>query len=320
MSSPLRVGAVGLAIVALGLTAMWATGSSPAPATTTIEPTAAAVATDTVARRTLEQSEEFAGSLGYGEQFTLPGQASGTLTAAPEEGAVLEPGDELYRVDERPAYWAQGDLPMYRSLGSGDEGADVEQLQRYLQSTGHLSAEATIDGEFGAGTRAAVKAWQDDHGLKETGRIDATQLLFLPYESIRVATVPRVGTFVGGGVLDVTESDLFVTVDIAARKRRVFEGAPTIEVETADGSRYDATVDSITAQQSQDDFGGQRYRVVVFSLRQVHQLPGRLVEAEVIPILGIRHRLRTLHHVEPQVQRIAPEDIAHVLVADHHHL
>ena len=33
----------------------------------------------------------------------------------------------------------------------------------------------------------------------------------------------------------------------------------------------------------------------------------------------VQHGLRTLHDVQPQVQRIAPKDIAHVVATDDHH-
>lgn len=283
--TPRRATTAGVVVVAIAGAALWFTSTGNAPATTTTEPAAAELLTDTVSRKTLEHTEEFSGSLGYGEQFALPGQTSGTLTAVPDEGAILAPGDELYRIDDRPTYWANGDIPMYRSLGSGSEGTDVEQLQRYLQSTGYLSEDATIDGEFGGGTRTAVKAWQDDHGLKETGRLDSTQLLFLPYESIRVASAPRVGDFVSGGVLEVTEADLFVTIDVSARKKSVFEGQPNIEVETADGARYPAAIESITAQQAQDGFGGQSYRVRLKLVGETSQQPGE-TKVEVIDILA----------------------------------
>jgi peptidoglycan hydrolase-like protein with peptidoglycan-binding domain len=256
-----RIAITGLAIVAIVAGLLWVTGSDETPAEATTTAASAEPASDTVTRRTLQQTEKFDGSLGYGDQFSLPGLASGTVSSVPEKGTVLHPGDMLYKVDERPTYWTRGDVPMYRELSSGSEGTDVEQLQRYLQDEGYLAADIEIDGDFGGATRTAVKAWQDDHDLKKTGRIDGTQLLFLPYESLRVAASPRLGEPANGGVIEVTEPDLFATIDVSARKKRAFEGDPVIEVETADGSRYPATVESITAQQSQDAFGGQNYRV-----------------------------------------------------------
>ena len=261
MSSLPRIAGIGVAAALLAAGSWWVLNAdeTPAQATTSTRPTD--LATAQVTRRTLEHREEFNGALGYGDQFPLPGQAVGTVSWVPAKGTLLQPDDLLYRVNEQPTYWARGEVPMYRELASGSEGADVEQLQRHLQAEGYLSAEAELDGDFGSSTRNALKAWQGDHGLKKTGRIDATQLVFLPYETLRVAATPRVGEPAAGGVLEVTEPNLFATVDVSARKKRAFEGQPDIEVETADGTRYSAEVASIDAQQSQDAFGGQNYRV-----------------------------------------------------------
>ncbi|MFW2382755.1 MAG: peptidoglycan-binding protein [Acidimicrobiales bacterium] len=280
-----RIGIAFVAIAALAVGFLATRGSDEAPASTSTTSVTATQATDVVSRRTLQQTEEFKGSLGYGDQFALPGNAVGTVSWVPEKGTLLQPGDPMYRVDEKPTFWTRGDVPMYRELSSGSEGADVEQLQRFLQEGEYLSADIEVDGKFGGATRTAVRAWQDDHGLKKTGRIDATQLLFLPYEAIRVAATPRVGEAAVGGVIEVTEPDLFVTVDVSARKKRAFAGQPVIEVETADGTRFPATVVSITPQQSQDAFGGQNYRVRLQLSDGADREPGE-VAIEAIDVLA----------------------------------
>ena len=281
-----RIGIVGLVVAAIAVGVLWVTGSDETPAAgTTTDAAEAAPVTEAVSRRTLQNAEEFKGSLGYGEQFALPGVASGTVSWVPEKGTVLRPGDMLYKVDEKPTYWTKGDVPMYRELSSGSKGSDVEQLQRYLQEQEYLSDGIEIDGKYGRATRAAVKGWQDDHGLDDTGRIDGTQLLFLPYESMRVAAIPRVGDQAVGGVLEVTEPELYVTLDISARKKSAFEGSPSIEVETADGTRLTATVASIEAQQSQDAFGGQNYRVRLDLGAAGDREPGQ-VSVDVIDVLA----------------------------------
>ena len=281
-----RIGIAGLAVAALAVGVLWVTGSDETPAAgTTTDAPEAARATETVARRTLQNAEEFKGSLGYGEQFALPGFAAGTVSWVPGEGTVLRPGDMLYKVDEKPTHWTNGDVPMYRELSSGSKGSDVEQLQRYLQEQEYLSADIEIDGKYGRATREAVKDWQDDHGLDDTGRIDATQLLFFPYDSIRVAATPRIGEQAGGGVLQVTEPDLYVTLDVSARKKKAFEGSPSIEVETADGTRLTASVASIEALQAQDAFGGQTYRVRLELGTTADRDPGQ-VSVDVIDVLA----------------------------------
>ncbi|HEX8295524.1 MAG TPA: peptidoglycan-binding protein [Chthoniobacteraceae bacterium] len=58
-----------------------------------------------------------------------------------------------------------------RSSYSDELGADV---QRELRRRGYY--RGSIDGEIGAGTRSAIRAYQDDRGLSVTGRIDRSLL------------------------------------------------------------------------------------------------------------------------------------------------
>ncbi|WP_328836457.1 peptidoglycan-binding domain-containing protein [Streptomyces europaeiscabiei] len=70
-----------------------------------------------VTRETLTERATVEGQLGYGTELPLPVKATGTVTWLPEQGATVERGDELLRVDDRPVILMYGPLPMYRSLG-----------------------------------------------------------------------------------------------------------------------------------------------------------------------------------------------------------
>ena len=56
-----------------------------------------------------------------------------------------------------------------RVLKYGDNGDDVKELQQDLMKLGYALPEYGADGEFGDETKAAVKAFQKDHGLKVDG-------------------------------------------------------------------------------------------------------------------------------------------------------
>lgn len=56
------------------------------------------------------------------------------------------------------------------TLTSGDSGEAVRELQRLLNEQG---AGLTVDGSFGPATRAAVEAYQADHGIPVDGRVGA---------------------------------------------------------------------------------------------------------------------------------------------------
>ncbi len=72
-------------------------------------------------------------------------------------------------------------IPTYklgeRTIESGDEGADVAELQTALVALGYDlgtygSAKNGVDGDFGKKTTAAVKSLQEKAGLSETGVFD----------------------------------------------------------------------------------------------------------------------------------------------------
>src|SRR5262245_50674493 len=69
----------------------------------------------------------------------------------------------------------------------------------------------------------------------------------------------------------------------------------------------------------------------IFLWREWHRLVGLLlgvvrekarlrIEAELVAIPGVGNSSRTLHHVQAKVERVAAEDVAHVVAADDYHL
>lgn len=98
-----------------------------------------AIATSSVAvsRMDLVARTEVDGTLGYAGQFSVSGQLQGTVTALPKAGAVVERGQALYSVGNRPVTLLYGDLPAWRRLGAGmADGPDVRQLEQNLSRSG----------------------------------------------------------------------------------------------------------------------------------------------------------------------------------------
>ena len=57
---------------------------------------------------------------------------------------------------------------------SGDTGEAVKKVQKRLKALGYYSG--SIDGDYGNGTKSAVKAFQKRNGLKETGEVNSNTL------------------------------------------------------------------------------------------------------------------------------------------------
>ena len=123
---------------------------------------------------------------------------------------------------------------MYRALGVGSEGADVEELERNLSKLGY---SVTVDREFTSATADAVREWQDDRGLAETGSVDASQVVFLP----GAARVKEVKAEEGGRValgqvaLVVTGTRRVVRVDLDADKQDLAGVGERVSVELPGG-------------------------------------------------------------------------------------
>jgi hypothetical protein len=113
-------------------------------------------------------------------------------------------------VDERPVLLLYGSLPMYRALATGATGADVRQLERNLAGLGY--GGFTVDETFSAATATAVKRWQRDLGLPQTGAVERERVVYAPgpvrVEDHRV----RVGAAATGDVLGYTGTVKVVTV------------------------------------------------------------------------------------------------------------
>jgi peptidoglycan hydrolase-like protein with peptidoglycan-binding domain len=66
---------------------------------------------------------------------------------------------------------AQAPALAVTGLARGDRGDSVKSVQQALVSQG-ISVAGGVDGVFGAATEAAVKAFQGQHGLPQSGKVD----------------------------------------------------------------------------------------------------------------------------------------------------
>ncbi|MBU1494266.1 MAG: peptidoglycan-binding protein [Actinobacteria bacterium] len=140
------------------------------------------------------------------ELEALAPRISGTVTWIAEEGATLQQGDILMKVDDQPVVVLYGDIPAYRSLQRGGEGIDVRQLQDALHALGYdPDGDMEADGEFTWITQAYVEDWQADVGASDDGRVGLGEIVFVagPFtiESLDVEVGSQVG---GSAVADIS--------------------------------------------------------------------------------------------------------------------
>lgn len=222
--------------------------------TTPADDPSAEVETAVAERRDLATTEEFAGALGHGDATALVSRGSGTLTALPEVGDVIRPGEMLYEVDERPVVLLAGDTPMWRPLGPNvDDGRDVAQLEQAMVDLGFADDDLTVDGDWTWLTTRAVEDWQEVLGVDEDGTIDLGEVVFAP-QPVRVSDVPAtLGGGTGGEVLSVTAVEQLVTLAVSASDLDLLPEEAPVTVTLPDGSEQAATVTAVGAVPDEND-------------------------------------------------------------------
>ena len=220
---------------------------SPAEVAADAQPPAASVVTAPVERRQLSSSIVTRGSIRFADpiQAALAGPvgSSGStppasvVTTAVEQGTELAEGAVALTVAGRPVFLLQGAVPMYRSIGPGDSGDDVRQLEEALKRLGHDPGK--VDGVADAGLFTAVASFYKAAGHKAQGLTDAEQTERRTL-SDAVTTAER-EVLTAQGALD-TAGKPPSTADIAKA-----DAAVQSAVDALDAARRKATSDQASA-------------------------------------------------------------------------
>lgn len=86
---------------------------------------------------------------------TVEGERMVVTRAIRKAGDVIEDGEPIIEINDRPLITLFGHVPMYRTIKAGMKGGDVQRLQLALAKLGY-NVEA--DGAFGPRTQRAVRA------------------------------------------------------------------------------------------------------------------------------------------------------------------
>jgi peptidoglycan hydrolase-like protein with peptidoglycan-binding domain len=297
-----------LVAAGVGLIGAVAVGSGAwylAEDTDTAEAAAAPRSTAEVVRGTLRATESWSGTLGHGDPLTVTAAAQGTVTRVADQDEEIELGTELFRVDEEPVVALRGDIPMYRALGIGSSGRDVRQLEDNLSELGY--GGFTEDRHYTWATEAAVRAWQDDIGARETGTTGPEQAVFLPEETSVAATHVDVGDAVSPGapILDLTRGDLVATVEVAPQDRQHLEIDGEVDVELPDGTPTAGTVSSARARPAGEGEDGDQDSVIEVEVVLDEELDPALRGASVDVVADVEERSDVL--IVPVNALVVPE-------------
>lgn len=195
--------------------------------------------TAVVARRELVQHDTVSGTLGYTDTRNVVDGLTGTVTWLPKPGAVIHPGQALYRVDGHEVFLFDGRSPASRTFEPGmTDGADVLELKRALRALGFdPGRQLTIDTHFDWATRAVVERWQQANGMPLTGTIPLGQVVFQPgprrVGQLQITTGSPVSA--GQVVFPTSSSERIVTGSVDASQQSDLSLGEKVSVDLLNG-------------------------------------------------------------------------------------
>jgi hypothetical protein len=205
----------------------------------------------TVEQRDLVESDDYDGTLGYGEARSYTSERAGVVTTVAETGATVAAGGALFSVDFEPTVLLTGSVPAYRALDvdSGD-GPDVAQLEQALVALG-FGDGVTVDEAYTSSTAGGVEAWEESLGRAEPdGTVELGDVVFAP-GPVRIGSITAdVGTRVeaASAVLDATSTTQVVTIDLDADNATDLEAGTTVQLTLPDDTETTGTVASVGSE------------------------------------------------------------------------
>jgi hypothetical protein len=256
------------------------------------DPVAAAPAVQTadVVRTDISTRSPVPGKIGYGAARPLRLARSGVLTWLPAPGTAISRDGQVCRVNDRPVLLLYGSLPLFRVLDQvGMVGRDVRVVVNNLRALGYSAGyqpgpgavvtqtstppadstpPAAGPGAPAAVTRTtvqegdsvltahvvrAIKAWQHDHHLPETGHLAPGDVI-VQAGAVRVASVSVLpGDSPDGDLMTVTATTKVISVPVDAGDANSVKRGDQVTVDLPDGSKKPGRVTAIsTSTQAAD--------------------------------------------------------------------
>ena len=123
----------------------------------------------------------------------------------------------LYRVDDVPVVFLEGDGVLYRDIAIGDLGPDVQAVETALTSLGYdPSLTVSVDLKFTSNSRAMVRRFEAAYGLESTTQFPFADVVMRPGNVIVTGISLGVGDTVttGDTVLTVSDTTRVVTFSL----------------------------------------------------------------------------------------------------------
>ena len=124
----------------------------------------------------LEKKEEYNGTLRQTDSKVLNSPMSGVVTYLPKEGTIINFGEVLFAIDNKPVILVEGSVPFYRTLDlNSDSGPDILQIEKALVFLGYASEDFLPDETFDEVTSSMLNNLYIDYKIETKSEVTAAE-------------------------------------------------------------------------------------------------------------------------------------------------
>ena len=146
----------------------------------------------------LAKKEEYNGTLRQTDSKVLNSPMSGVITLIPKEGTIINFGEVLFAVDNKPVILVEGATPFYRTLDlNSDAGPDVLQLEKALVFLGYAAEDFVPDETFDETTSKMLNALYVDYKIDTKSEITPAEQVAINLKKTEVENIEE--TILDGG-------------------------------------------------------------------------------------------------------------------------
>jgi len=138
----------------------------------------------------LAKKEEYNGTLRQTDSKVLNSPMSGVVTYVPKEGTIINFGEVLFAVDNKPVILVEGATPFYRTLDlNSDAGPDVLQLEEALVFLGYAAEDFAPDEIFDETTSNMLNALYVDYKIDTKSEITPAEQVAINLKKTEVENI-----------------------------------------------------------------------------------------------------------------------------------
>ena len=154
--------------------------------------------TDAINKGDLEKKEEYNGTLRQTNSKVLNSPMSGVATYIPKEGTIINFGEVLFAIDNKPVILVEGSVPFYRTLDlNSDPGPDVLQVENALVFLGYSSEDFLPDETFDEVTSNMLNQLYIDYKIETKSEVTAVEQVAINLKQTEVESIEE--TISNGG-------------------------------------------------------------------------------------------------------------------------